>query len=421
MGVDYHERVTSATRVLREQHKSTTMDKREAIENIPPEAWLQRRGPAGYFALWDLHPRWAGACFGGDYQHIYRDSDPSGDFTGSFGFLRKDGSYEFLIFSRAAPSYCYEVTWVRGSASAQPLMNGAPCPNAAVSTHRDDPGCIVLQNPVLNEFIQLNLETLESGTAQARAARDATTMEPWKRAFSWYLAVRANDPETYMRRLHQSFRQFLENVPPNSYAQEHIQFFQAQRLLPEMLPDLGPENMPQISADIRTQQQYLNSPQAGRVPRIFHIVDPNRLEVVDAQALTMMGAVKELAGFVDRELAKLGQTNAEIKKLWNTPNGRAQIMQHPAVLALMQHPQAVREQQENMEKAMRNQGAMNGNLADVESMLANQKMMQMWSGQMPMGGGNAPTPPWQIYRAFDPSAPQAPSFDLMGGLKKMGF
>jgi len=397
------------------------MDKREAIENIPPEAWQQRRGGAGYFALWDLHPKWMAACFDLDYQRVYRDTDPGGDQAGNFGFLRQDSAYEFVIFSRAAPLYCYEFTWIRGGASVQPLLNGTPCPNATVSALPADPGAIVLQNPALEETIQLSLETLESGSAQARAAREATAIEPWKRAFSWYTVVRTNDPETYMRRLHQNFRHFLDTVPANSYSQEQIQYFQSQRLLPETLPDVGPEHMPQIVADIKTQQRLFNTPQAGQVPRIFRVLDPDRLEAIDAQALILMGAVKELLGFIDRELLKLGMTNPEIKKLWNTPNGRTQIMQHPAVVALLQHPQAQREQQENMEKAMRTQGAMNGNLADIEAMLANQKMMQMWSGMMPMNIGGPPMPAWQIYRPFDPNAAQAGGFDLNSVVKKLGF
>jgi hypothetical protein len=400
------------------------MDKREAIENIPPEAWLQRKGAAGYFSLWDLHPKWMKACFDFEYQRVYRDTDPSGDQAGNFGFLRQDASYEILVFSRRATLSCYEFSWVRGGAAVQPQMNGQPCPNATVSMAPNDPGAVVLRNPALDETITLNLETLESGSAQARAAREAAAVEPWRRVFTWYTVVRANDPETYMRRLHQTFRQFLETVPSSSYAQEHIQYFQSQRLLPDVLPDIGPENMPQIVADIKAQQRCFNSPQAGQVPRIFRVLDADRLEPVDAQALIMMGAVKELMGFVDREMAKLGQTNPEIKKLWNTPNGRAQIMQHPAVLALMQHPQAQKEQQENMEKAMRTQGAMSGNLADVDMMLANQKMMQMWSGMMPMSFGNAPMPAWQLYKPFDPTAPQTGTlggFDLGGVVKKLGF
>ncbi len=402
------------------------MDKREAIENIPPEAWLQRRGGAGYFALWDLHPKWMTACFGLDYQRVYRDTDPTGDQAGNFAFLRQDASYDFVVFSRASALSSYEFTWVRGGGSVGAFLNGVPCLTATVTSLPTDPGSVALQNTAIDETIQLNLETLESGSAQARAARDAKAMEPWKRAFSWYLIARNNDPETYMRRLHQNFRQFLETVPPNSYAPEHIQYFQAQRLLPENMPDIGPEQLPQIVADIQAQQRFFNSPQAGQVPRIFRVIDPNRLEAADAQALTMMGAVKELMGFIDRELVKLGQSNAEIKKLWNTPNGRAQIMQHPAVIALMQHPQAQREQQENMEKAMRNQGAMNGNLADVEALLANQKMYQMWSGQMPLGMsmGSTPMSPWQIYQPFDPNAPhpmQIGGFDLGAAVKKLGF
>ena len=135
----------------------------------------------------------------------------------------------------------------------------------------------------------------------------------------------------------------------------------------------------------------------------------------------MMGALKELLGFVDREVLKLGQTHPEIKKLWNTPNGRAQISQHPAVLAILQHPQAIKETQELTEKNLRAQGAINGNLADVESLLANQKMMQMYSGTLPTGG-NAPTPPWQIYKPFDPNEPQQMGgFDLAGAFHKLGF
>lgn len=399
------------------------MDKREAIENIPPEAWLQRRGAAGFFSLWDLHPKWMTACFGLEYQRVYRDTDPNGDQAGNFGFLCQDSSYEFVVFSRVSSLAGYEFAWVRGGASVQPLLNAAPCPDATVTTAGADPNVIVLRNPAVDETIHLNLETLESGSAQARAAREAKAIEPWKRVFSWYLVVRNNDPETYMKKLHQNFRQFLETVPPDAYSPEHIQYFQAQRLLPESLPDIGPEQMPQIVPEIRNHQRYFNSPQANQVPIILRMIDPDRLEPVDAQALTMMGAVKELMGFVDRELLKLGQTNPEIKKLWNTPNGRAQIMQHPAVVALMQHPQAQREQQENMEKAMRNQGAMNGNLADVEALLANQKMYQMQMG-MGMGMGNAPTPPWQIYKPFDPSAPQPMQFggfDLGAAVKKLGF
>jgi len=398
------------------------MKKQEALENIPQEAWLQRRAGNGYFALWDLQYKWAAAYFGETYQRIYRDTDPCGDANGSFGFMKPDGSYEFLIFSRAAPMSSYEISWVRGGTGCEPLLNGKPCTTANVSALPNDPGTIALRNSAPNETIQINLDLLESGTAPARAAREAKAIEPWKRAFSWYLFVRANDPDTYMRRLHMAFRQFLESVRPEQYGQEHIQYFQAQQLLPELLPDMGPEHVAQTVADIRAQQQYFNSPHAGRIPRIFMSIDPTKLEVVDLQVLMMMGALKERLGFIDRELLKLGQTNDEIKKLWNTPNGRAAIMQHPLVLQLLQHPQAQREQQENMEKAMRNQGAAAGNLAEVESMLANQKYMAMYTGiGLPPMGGNAPTPPWQIYRPFDPAEPQMGGFDLAGAFKSLGF
>jgi hypothetical protein len=394
------------------------MHKREALENIPPEAWLQCRGPQGAFSLWMLHNAWLTACFGSDYVRVSRDTDPWSDLAGSFGFLKTDNTFEFLLFSKAAPLQSYELAWNPNQTSAPVAFRGEPCPTAAATALEGNPQVVVLTNTDPNERIQFHVETLESGSAPHRAAREAAAIEPWRRAISWYLVARNSDPETYMRRVHQAFRQFLESVPLNAMTLEHLQYFQAQRLLPETLPDAGPENMTQLVTDIRGAQAYFNSPMAAHVPRIFMAVDPSRIELIDAQALIMLGALKELRGFIDRELLKLGQTHPEIKRLWNTPNGRAQIMQHPAVLAIMQHPEAQREQHENMEKAMRQQGLMNGNAAEVEQLLANQKMMQAYYGGGPVLGPKPPPPPWKIYQPFDPNDPQPQQggFDLLGRL-----
>ncbi len=394
------------------------ISKREALENIPPEAWMQSRTPQGPISLWSLHPRWLAACFGSEFQRAHRDTDPLHDLAGCFGFVRQDGTYAFLLFSKRAPLQTYEVEWAPGTSRACPCMNGQPLQNAEVIPLEGNPQVLLLRNAELGEQIQFHIETLESGLAPARAAREIAALEPWKRVLWWYLAVRQADPDTYMKKLHQAFRQFLESVPLNGMTLEHLQYFQAQRLLPETLPEVRQENMTQIMADIRAQQACFNSPHARLVPRVFMAVDAARLSVVDAQGLVMIGALKELQGFVQRELLKLGQTHPEIKRLWNTPNGRAQIMQHPTVIALMQHPEAQYEMQESTEKAMRQQGAMTGTMGDVDSLLANKRAMEMYYGT----GGNRqriPPPPWKIYQAFDPNEPQQSqqgSFDILGSL-----
>ncbi len=401
------------------------MDKREALENIPPEAWIQARMPSGLLSLWGLHQSWMSACFGQDYQRVFRDTDPFSDQAGSFGFLRTDNTYEFVVFSRAAPLHVYELSWNLNSGASNLLYDGQAAEGIEAGPLDGNPQVVCLRHKELGEQIALHVDTLESGMAPARAARETAALEPWRRALSWYLVARNNDPNTFMRRMHQAFRQFLDSVPLNAMTLEHLQFFQAQRLLPESLPDCEKENMPQILTDIRQQQAYFNSPMGNRIPRIFMGLDPGKLEVIDLQALIMMGAVKELRGFIDRELLKLSRTNPEIKRLWNTPNGRAAIMQRPEIAAIMQHPEAQYEQQQNAEKAMRQQGLMNGNSAEVENLLQQQKAMQMMYGVGPAPVGKVPPPPWKIYEPFDPNDPQQAQggggFDLLGSLGLRGF
>ncbi|MCC2671523.1 MAG: hypothetical protein K0Q72_3994 [Armatimonadetes bacterium] len=401
------------------------MDRREAIENIPPEAWIQRRSQQqGYLSLWDLHPKWLTACFGWEYQRAYRDTDPWKDVTGTFGFFRQDNTYEFLIFSKTSPLHCYEFTWNQTSTVVAPTMDGLAREGLEATRQNDNPALVLLRDRQTGEVVQLHVEMLESGSAPARAAREAASLEPWRRALSWYLVVRNNDPETYMRRVHAAFRQFLESVPLNTMTMEQLQFFQQQRLLPEILPDAGPENLPQLMAEIQQQRACFNSPHGNRVPRVLLGIDPHLIELVDVQALMMMGAVKELKSFVDRELIKLGKTNPEIKRLWNTPNGRAQVLAHPAVQAIMNHPEALKEKQDAMHAAWRQMGQQNGMAYDIEQMIANQQMQQMWNGGG--GGGNEPPPPWKIYQPFDPEAPQqqqgpGAGFNLGGVLSRFGF
>lgn len=391
------------------------MNRREAIENIPPEAWIQRRGPQGYLSLWDLHPKWLNACFGWEYQRVYRDTNPWSDVTGSYGFFRQDNAYDFLIYSKASPLHCYEFTWTETSTTAEPTLDGQPRPGLTAARMGDQPTQVVLRDQESGETIQLHVETLESGSAPARAAREAASLEPWRRALSWYLLVRNHDPETYMRRVHAAFRQFLESVPLETMTMEQLQYFQQQRLLPEILPDLGPEELPGQLGEIQQLQGFFNSPHGNRIPRVLMSADPRRMELVDVQALLMMGALKETKSFINRELIKLGKTNPEIKRLYNTPNGRAQIMQHPAVQAILNHPEAQKEQQAATYAAWRKLGTQGGMSAfDVEQMIANNQMQQMWNG---VGVGGEEPMPWKIYQPFDPEAMQQQGGMGMG----MGF
>jgi hypothetical protein len=73
-----------------------------------------------------------------------------------------------------------------------------------------------------------------------------------------------------------------------------------------------------------------------------------------------------------------------------------------------------------MHQSWRQMGQQNGMAYDVEQMIANQQMQQMWSG---MGmGGNEPPPPWKIYQPFDPEAQQGMGLgNLFGGLSRFGF
>src|SRR3569833_2693215 len=178
------------------------MDRREAIENIPPEAWLQRSGPQGYLALWDLHAKWMTTCFGWDYQRVYRDTNPWSDLAGIFGFFRQDNSYVFQIFSKASPLHCYEFAWSQSSATVAPTMDGQPREGLEATRLNDNPAVVLVRDRETGETVQLHVEMLEPGSAPARAAREAASLEPWRRALSWYLLVRSNDPETYMRRVH---------------------------------------------------------------------------------------------------------------------------------------------------------------------------------------------------------------------------
>src|SRR5439155_8602096 len=122
------------------------------------------------------------------------------------------------------------------------------------------------------------------------------------------------------------------------------------------------------------------------LPRLILCVDAGALDAVDVQVFMTIGALREVYGFIERELNKLEQRRPDLAVLAQSPQSRAQLEQDPEVVAILSHPLALAQREEQMQQQMNRQGA--------------QQIYGMFG--VPMMGGmfQPPPPPWKIYRPY---------------------
>src|SRR5207245_2211549 len=69
------------------------------------------------------------------------------------------------------------------------------------------------------------------------------------------------------------------------------------------------------------------------------------------------GALREVYGFIERELNKLEQRRPDLAVLAQSPQSRAQLEQDPEGVAILSHPLALAQREEQMQQQMNRQGA----------------------------------------------------------------
>ena len=136
-----------------------------------------------------------------------------------------------------------------------------------------------------------------------------------------------------------------------------------QGLLPGELASINPDDVAPIRESVRLQQRLAAQPdflkmfnQTCPIPLLLLRVDASALDPADLQVFMTIGALRELHGFLEREMNKLILRRPDIQALLKSPGGAQQIELDEEIRALRVHPEAVREQQEAQDVMLRKSG-----------------------------------------------------------------
>jgi hypothetical protein len=266
----------------------------------------------------------------------------------------------------------------------------------------------------IDEEIEFSLQSLAIVAGQSRQEKALQTL-PWKRLLVWYARLQSLDSQAFGRvpkPIQQLLRQRGFEAAVEALQWTDVEGWQRQGVLPQELAWIFPQDAQPLAESIRLQQQLANDSRRQssawtswltgpsympEIPKLLCGVDARALDLADLQAFMTMGALREVHGFVEREMQKLFARRPALQTLSQLPQGQNQIQQDAEVQMINAHPQAAKEQQELLQMQYRRMG---NYTFDMQLAQAKQQAEVMRQFGVPSPFLEDPLPPWKVYRHF---------------------
>lgn len=397
------------------------MDKWAVFQTIPREAWQHEAHPTGGSALARLPTEWVREYFQEAYAHVSGSVDPATGVFTIYLFQRVDGASEITVLSRQSPGEYYDFVWDAGDVAAGnpkhiPRLSSQTGARAGTATASASAGerTIRIFSADIDEEIEFSLQSLAIVAGQSRQEKALQTL-PWKRLLVWYARLQSLDSQAFGRvpkPVQQLLRQRGFEAAVEALQWTDVEGWQRQGVLPQELAWIFPQDAQPLAESIRLQQQLANDSRRQssawtswltgpsympEIPKLLCGVDARALDLADLQAFMTMGALREVHGFVEREMQKLFARRPALQTLSQLPQGQNQIQQDAEVQMINAHPQAAKEQQELLQMQYRRMG---NYTFDMQLAQAKQQAEVMRQFGVPSPFLEDPLPPWKVYRHF---------------------
>lgn len=427
------------------------------LRKIAPACWTRTPGPLRELVIARLGEQWCQHFFDGAVASLAMLTEAASQAPLAIVFQTADGLYDVRLFSRVAPGNYYDFFWdfaplgplvlVSPDTSGRIPVTAGHAQARAVKIQRWGPhGVAGVANAVwradpplgpvppearlirvfceeLDETIDLNLATLAIQMKESQVQKSAN-LEPWRRLLQWMGSVRAVDSEAHGR-LPAAIRTYLANLrAPAQLAaltEAQIVTWQRQGLLPTALPLIYPSDLAIGRDSVARQQGLARSSEvlmlfnnANPFPKLLMGLNSATLELVDIQSLMTIGALQELHGFLELERQRILARRPDLQTLLHTPQGLRRLEEDAEIIALKSHPEAIREQMDLNDIAMRRAGNFGPTARDMQAatlQFAQASELQMLSMMNPIAGvigamqatkaNNAVGGrPWKIYKPY---------------------